>query len=91
LAINSTTRIRLLRRLYAPLAFSLMTFQILAVLCALEQPAYAYVDPGTGLLALQILSATFAGMVFMLRRRLHGLLTHMTGHFGSKDKEDPKQ
>jgi hypothetical protein len=60
---------------------------MLAVLCALAQPAYAYVDPGSGLLALQIISTTFAGMIFLLRRRLCGFLRHMTGHSGSKSKK----
>jgi len=91
LEIDSTTRIRLLRRLYALLAFSLMTFQMLAVLCALAQPAYAYVDPGSGLMAFQIISSTFAGMIFLLRRRLHRLLMRTIRHFGSKDKEGPEQ
>jgi hypothetical protein len=44
--------------------------QVLAVLCALAQPAYAYADPGAGLLALQLISTTFAGIIFMIRKRL---------------------
>lgn len=63
-----------------------MTLQILAVLCALEQPAYAYVDPGSGLLAFQVLSTTFAGCVFMVRKRLHRFFKRMTRH--SKPKNE---
>jgi hypothetical protein len=47
-----------------------MGLQIMAVLCALTKPAYGYVDPGSGLLAFQMLSTTFAGAVFMVRKRL---------------------
>jgi len=75
-----------LRQLYAALTFSLTVIQMLAVLCALAQPAYAYVDPGSGILALQIISTTFAGMMFLLRRRLRGFFRHMTGHLGSESK-----
>ena len=59
--------------LFAIFTTSLIVLQMLAVLCALAQPAYAYADPGSGLLALQIMSTTFAGLIFMLRRRLRQL------------------
>jgi hypothetical protein len=68
-----------------------MVVEMLAVLCALAQPAYAYVDPGSGLLALQIISSTFAGMIFLLRRRVRGFLKRMTGHSGSKGKKVSEQ
>jgi hypothetical protein len=80
-----------LRQLYAALTFSLMVVEMLAVLCALAKPAYAYVDPGSGLLALQIISSTFAGMIFLLRRRVRGFLKRMTGHSGSKSKKVSEQ
>jgi len=62
-----------LRKLYAALSCSLMVVEMLAVLCALARPAYAYVDPGAGILALQLISTTFAGVVFMIRKRIHRL------------------
>ena len=40
---------------------------------SLERRAYAYVDPGSGLLVCQSASAIFAGMLYYFRRRL-GLL-----------------
>ncbi len=64
------------------LTFSLIALQVLAVLCALAQPAYAYVDPGSGLLAFQLVSTTFAAILFMVRKRIRRL-------FGSKNN-DPK-
>jgi hypothetical protein len=57
---------------------SLTALLFLALLCVLAQPAYAYVDPGSGLFALQIISTTFAGMIFMLRRRLRSLFRGAT-------------
>jgi hypothetical protein len=74
--------------LYAAINLSFTTLLILAVLCALAQPARAYVDPGSGLLAVQIISTTFAGMIFMLRRRVQAFFRSMTIHFGSKSGKD---
>jgi hypothetical protein len=64
---------RLLRQVYVALNCVLIVVQVLAVLCALAQPAYAYTDPGAGLLALQLISTTFAGIIFMIRKRLRRL------------------
>jgi hypothetical protein len=83
-AVNSKkTGGRVLRKLYVYLAASLTVLQVLAVLCALEQPAYAYVDPGSGLLAFQILGSTFAAGIFLLRRQLRRL-------FGGKSAKEGK-
>jgi hypothetical protein len=51
----------------------------LAVLCgiclvvATEHRAYAYVDPGSGLLALQSIAAAAAAGVYYMRRRIAAL------------------
>ncbi len=53
-----------------------------AVICALaftlsvafERRAYAYVDPGSGLLLLQSLSAMVTGALFYLRKRIKALI-----------------
>jgi hypothetical protein len=42
----------------------------LVLLLSLQKQAHAYVDPGSGLLAYQSLMATFAGVLFYIRRRL---------------------
>lgn len=47
---------------------------LLAFLLCTTRPAYAYVDPGAGILTLQIIGSAFAGMIFMARRRLRSLL-----------------
>lgn len=50
--------------------------EILVLLAALAKPAYGYVDPGSGLLAVQVGGSMLAGGLFILRsklRRLFGL------------------
>jgi hypothetical protein len=46
---------------------------LVLVFFALEQPAHAYADPGSGLLLLQVGSSMLAGAVFFLRARLRKL------------------
>jgi hypothetical protein len=50
--------------------------ELLVLLVALAKPAYGYVDPGSGLLAVQVGGSMLAGGLFILRsklRRLFGL------------------
>jgi uncharacterized membrane-anchored protein len=47
---------------------------VFVVLCAIAVPARAYVDPGSGLLALQTLGSTLAGLAFFLRKRIRNVL-----------------
>jgi hypothetical protein len=39
-----------------------------------EQPAYAYADPGTGLLAIQAVGSVFVATGWYLRRKIYALL-----------------
>jgi hypothetical protein len=39
------------------------------LLCG-ERPAYAYVDPGSGLFLLQGISSAFLGVLYVIRRKL---------------------
>ncbi|MGC9199065.1 MAG: hypothetical protein ACP5E5_09020 [Acidobacteriaceae bacterium] len=58
------------------LAYGLVTAAFCASLClSTEQRAYAYVDPGSGLLMLQAAGALFTGALFTLRKRLKALLS----------------
>jgi hypothetical protein len=52
------------------LYYGFVMFTLFVVVNALAQPAYAYVDPGSGLLAFQVLGSTLAGMSFLLRKRI---------------------
>ena len=54
----------------------LASVEIFVLLIALSKPAYGYVDPGSGLLAVQVGGSMLAGGLFILRsklRRLFGL------------------
>jgi hypothetical protein len=42
---------------------------------AFEHKAYAYVDPGSGLLMLQAAGTIFTGILFTLRKRIKSLIT----------------
>jgi hypothetical protein len=52
-------------------AFTLML--LVALSFAFERQAYAYVDPGSGLLILQGMSATVSAALFYFRRRIRNL------------------
>ena len=79
-----------MRWLHAGVNLFLTTVLILAILCALVEPAWAYVDPGSGVFALQIITSTFAGMIFMLRKRLNAFFRNVTLRSGSKPEKDAK-
>ncbi len=56
---------------------------LLIVLNSTARPAYGYVDPGAGLFLFQVIGSTFAGMTFLLRKRVQRLLMR----FGRNSKE----
>jgi len=49
-----------------------------------ERPAYAYADPGTGLLAIQAAGSALIATGWYLRRKIYDLL-----HRGGADKHQP--
>jgi hypothetical protein len=55
------------------LSFSLAVFCCICLMLATEPRAHAYIDPGTGLLALQSFFAGLAAFGYMMRRRIAGL------------------
>lgn len=61
----------------------LLAIGFFVLLSVVEKPAYAYVDPGSGLFLLQIMGTTLAGFAFMIRKRIRQMLSA----FGSKDKK----
>jgi hypothetical protein len=55
--------------------YFLVTLMLFAALSfSLERQAYAYVDPGSGLLIFQGISAAVTGMLFYFRRRIKNLV-----------------
>jgi len=55
------------------ISLSLAVFTCACLLLATEHRAYAYIDPGTGLLALQSVGAALATASYFMRRRIMAL------------------
>jgi hypothetical protein len=49
------------------------TVELVVLFAALAKPAYGYVDPGSGLLAMQVGGSMLAGGLFILRSKLRRL------------------
>ncbi len=47
---------------------------LFALLCVIAKPAYAYVDPGSGLFLVQVIGSTFVGFAFLIRKRIRQML-----------------
>ncbi len=54
--------------------YSYCLIQVAVFLAVVSKPAYAYGDPGTGLLFLQVGGSMLAGVVFMVRAKIRKLL-----------------
>ncbi|HVC90484.1 MAG TPA: hypothetical protein VND66_07675 [Acidobacteriaceae bacterium] len=50
--------------------FLMTVFCLASVLLAFQGTAHAYADPGSGLLALQVIGSTLAGIGFYFRQKL---------------------
>ena len=57
------------------ISLSLAFFTCACLLLATDRRAMAYVDPGSGLLALQSLASVMAAAGFFLRKRIMGLFS----------------
>lgn len=53
--------------------FAITLMLLITLSFAFERQAHAYVDPGSGLLIFQGISAVFSGALFYFRRRLKNL------------------
>jgi hypothetical protein len=51
------------------------------------RPAYAYVDPGSGLLFIQVIGSTFAGITFLLRKKIRELFGRFTRQSAKADSD----
>jgi hypothetical protein len=61
--------LRIRRAVTVALAFA----ELMVLLVALTKPAYGYVDPGSGLLAVQVGGSMLAGGLFILRSKIRQL------------------
>ena len=73
-----------MRRFSRTLLVLLAIAQVVALAVAFQRPAYAYADPGSGLLFLQVAGSMMAGALFILRSKLSKLF-----HLGKNHVEDP--
>jgi O-antigen/teichoic acid export membrane protein len=58
-----------------------LVFMFAGVFLLFQRPAYAYTDPGTGLLAIQAVGSALVATGWYLRRKIYSLL-----HWGSSSK-----
>ncbi len=54
------------------------------------KPAFAYIDPGTGAMLLQLLLGGIAGGLVILKLYWHRLKERTTRLFGVRNEEQPK-
>ena len=64
--------------------FAVTLMLLMALSFAFERQAHAYVDPGSGLLLFQGISAAISGALFYFRRRLKNLFVR------SETKSEPE-
>ena len=65
------------------ISFALTLFCCLCLMLATERRAMAYVDPGSGLLALQSIGSILAAVGFFLRRHIKRLFSMEQSSSGS--------
>ena len=73
-----------MRHLFRTLLVLLAVVQFLTLAIAFQKPAYAYADPGSGLLFLQVAGSMVAGALFIVRSKLRKLF-----HRGQPHMEEP--
>ena len=57
----------------------LALFSALCLVIATAKPAYGYVDPGSGFLAVQTIASVAAAFGYFLRRRIRSLFSKKDG------------
>ena len=73
-----------MRHLFRTLLILLAIAQVVTLAIAFQKPAYAYADPGSGLLFLQVAGSMVAGALFIVRSKLRKFF-----HRGQDHMEEP--
>ena len=68
---------------------ALVVFSLMLWLCSSAKPAYGYADPGSGLMAIQIVGSTFAGFLFLARKRILDLCARIGKRIGIGQGDAP--
>jgi hypothetical protein len=63
------------RRFLSVASAMLAIFSCLCLMVATERRAYAYVDPGSGVMALQAMASVMAAAAYFLRTKIKALFT----------------
>lgn len=74
-------------KMYTSARLLLTIFCLASLMLALEGTAHAYADPGSGLLALQIIGSTLAGVGFYFRQKFGRLFARRRGAASSSLEE----
>jgi hypothetical protein len=69
---------------------ALASVELVVLLAAFTKPAYGYVDPGSGLLAVQVGGSMLAGGLFILRSKIRSLF-HLTSRSEKLEAEKSAQ
>ena len=69
-----------MRHLSRTLLILLAIAQVVSLAIAFQKPAYAYADPGSGLLFLQVAGSMVAGALFIVRSKLRKLFHRGKDH-----------
>ena len=69
-----------MRHLSRTLLILLAIAQVVVLAIAFQKPAYAYADPGSGLLFLQVAGSMAAGALFIVRSKLRKLFHRGKDH-----------
>ncbi len=59
-----------------------ITYAACAMVCLIAMPAHAYVDPGTGSMAIQIIIGSIVAAAFMIKTYYYGLKRWIARLFG---------
>lgn len=71
------------------LLVALASVELFVLLAALARPAYGYIDPGSGLLAVQVGGSMLAGALFMVRSKIRKLFRRSVADSQPEAKETP--
>jgi hypothetical protein len=78
----------IVRKFRRPILAALAVVELLVLLAALAKPAYGYVDPGSGLLAVQVGGSMLAGGLFILRSKIRKLFRMSSPPTASKTETE---
>ena len=59
--------------------FAFVAALAFAALCVTAHPAYAYIDPGSGLFFVQVIGSTVVGFGFLVRKRVRDFISRLSG------------